>query len=201
MELDRLVILDFEATCDDKPMDLPQKIIEFPAIVLCAKTGQRIGTSEFHEYVNPNQTLSTFCHELTGITQEQVDMGDPIKTVFQRHVKWLYEQDLDPYYVNVHPRWAYVTCGDWDFQTCFPNESIDGVPCTRRWINIKKPFKTITGQRGGGMKKMLSILGLSLDGRHHSGIDDTRNTAKIASMLISKGWKPHESDLTTVHDV
>ena len=50
------------------------------------------------------------------------------------------------------------------------------------------------------MTGMLSKLGLSLDGRHHSGIDDTRNTAKIASTLIAMGWEPHESDLTAVRD-
>lgn len=200
MELQRLVVLDFEATCDNKPTKLPQKIIEFPAVVVCAKTGQRIGTSEFHEYVNPHQPLSQFCNDLTGITQAQVDAGDPIEVVFLRHLEWLHEQGLDPYHSDVHPRWAYVTCGDWDFQTCFPNDSVDGVPCTRRWINIKRPFRTFTGQKGGGMTGMLSKLGLSLDGRHHSGIDDTRNIAKIASALIAMGWEPHESDLTAVRD-
>jgi len=38
MALQRLVVLDFEATCDDKPTKLPQKIIEFPAVVVCAKS-------------------------------------------------------------------------------------------------------------------------------------------------------------------
>jgi inhibitor of KinA sporulation pathway (predicted exonuclease) len=37
------------------------------------------------------------------------------------------------------------------------------------------------------MPDMLNRLNLKLDGRHHSGIDDARNIAKIAQTLISKG--------------
>ena len=39
----------------------------------------------------------------------------------------------------------------------------------------------------GGMAMMLKVLKLTLDGRHHSGIDDTRNIAKIVISLANKG--------------
>jgi len=39
------------------------------------------------------------------------------------------------------------------------------------------------GKKGYGMKSMLSDLKLALDGRHHSGIDDSRNIAKILREL------------------
>ena len=34
------------------------------------------------------------------------------------------------------------------------------------------------------MKEMLDYLGLQLDGKHHSGIDDSLNIAKIALKLM-----------------
>ena len=34
------------------------------------------------------------------------------------------------------------------------------------------------------MKEMLDFLKLPLDGRHHSGIDDAKNIAKIAIKLL-----------------
>lgn len=196
MALQYLVVLDFEATCDDGPMTHhPQKIIEFPAVVLCAKTGKTIHP-EFHEYVDPAQPITEFCTDLTGITQEQVDAGAPIKEVMVRHVEWLYAHGLDPYDPKAHPRFAYVTCGDWDLKTCVVNDSVSPPTCMRRWINIKRPFRDLTGKKGGGMKGMLTGLGLPLVGRHHSGIDDTRNIAAITATLIQRGWKPHERDLT-----
>jgi len=37
-----------------------------------------------------------------------------------------------------------------------------------------------------GMAGMLSSLGLTLEGRHHSGIDDCRNIARIAKELCRR---------------
>jgi len=34
------------------------------------------------------------------------------------------------------------------------------------------------------MAGMLNILGMKLDGRHHSGIDDCRNIAKIVVVSV-----------------
>lgn len=36
------------------------------------------------------------------------------------------------------------------------------------------------------VRSMLKALRLTLDGRHHSGIDDARNIAKIATTLLAK---------------
>jgi len=36
------------------------------------------------------------------------------------------------------------------------------------------------------MKRALHILGIRLEGRHHRGIDDARNTANIAKMILKQ---------------
>ena len=40
-----------------------------------------------------------------------------------------------------------------------------------------------------GMPEMLDICGLKLEGKHHSGIDDSKNIASVAMHLMSKGFK------------
>lgn len=56
----------------------------------------------------------------------------------------------------------------------------------KKWINIKTYFQAIVGQKGHGMKTMLRDLKLPLDGRHHSGIDDSKNIAKILQELARR---------------
>jgi ERI1 exoribonuclease 3 len=41
------------------------------------------------------------------------------------------------------------------------------------------------------MAGMLNILGMKLEGRHHSGIDDCKNIARIAIVSIRSGHEPN----------
>jgi hypothetical protein len=45
-----------------------------------------------------------------------------------------------------------------------------------------------------GMAGMLESLGLKLEGRHHSGIDDSNNIARIVTKLVGNGWNPNAPD-------
>ncbi|UXI16591.1 hypothetical protein NH340_JMT02534 [Sarcoptes scabiei] len=62
---DYFLVLDFEATCDQKPID-PIEIIEFPALKFDCKTFEIVDS--FHQYVRPliHPKLSNFCIDLTG---------------------------------------------------------------------------------------------------------------------------------------
>jgi inhibitor of KinA sporulation pathway (predicted exonuclease) len=69
-ELEYLLVLDFEATCvEDKKIEPCPEIIEFPVVVVHARTGKTL--DRFHLYVKPrfNPQLTPFCTQLTGITQ------------------------------------------------------------------------------------------------------------------------------------
>ncbi|CAN0548094.1 unnamed protein product [Ectocarpus sp. 12 AP-2014] len=62
-------------------------------------------------------------------------------------------------------------------------------PHFNSWANIKEVFRSQRrprGGKGGGMPAMLSALGLVLEGRHHSGLDDCRNIARIAIELCRR---------------
>jgi hypothetical protein len=66
---DYLLVLDFEATCNEGARPYPQEIIEFPVFVLNTKTLEVEGS--FHRFVRPtiHTSLSPFCTQLTGISQ------------------------------------------------------------------------------------------------------------------------------------
>jgi 3'-5' exoribonuclease 1 len=69
--VDYFCVVDFEATCweDQDFKSAESEIIEFPAVLLNAKS--LVKEAEFHSYCRPaiNPVLSEFCTSLTGITQ------------------------------------------------------------------------------------------------------------------------------------
>merc|ERR1711953_861176 len=196
-----LCVLDFEATCDDKSKVYPQEIIEFPVLLLNTRT--RLVEKTFHYYIKPdvNEVLSDFCTELTGITQEIVSQEDTLslKEVLKRHLEWLMECQLvdDSNKVSAGKRlhsFIYLTCGDWDLKTMLPGQlayhNIDVPKPLKTWLNIKKEFRNFYKTNPKGMISMLNLLGMELEGRHHSGIDDCHNIARICVKLLEDGWVP-----------
>ena len=185
-----LVVLDFEATCDEREPPDPQEIIELPSVLLDGATLEVL--DEFETFVRPvhHPTLTSFCTALTSITQADVDAAPPFPAALEAHLAWLRSHGL-PTEGDALP-WAFVTCGDWDLRTMLPAQlataGFDHVPAPhRRWINVKVPFRRWDGKmRRAGMARMLEALGLELEGRHHRGIDDCRNIAKIVRALVAR---------------
>ena len=196
-----LVVLDFEATCsNDKKLFKPIEIIEWPAIIIDIDKMKIYNDPKdyFHVYIKPtaNPILTKFCTELTGITQEMVDPpnGIYIEQALDLWNKWCYNNDLLPTKQDPSPRACVVTCGDWDLRTmwakqCKVSSFSFGNPAMlfAAWINVKQIFQEMMGLQGKvGMKGMLEILNMSLDGRHHSGIDDVKNICKIVLELLKR---------------
>lgn len=115
------------------------------------------------------------------------------------------------YFMNPKRTFVFVTCGDWDLKTCFPvqysatlnmKDKIDGQfriakdahAFYKTWVNIKTVFESVHGEKGRGMSGMLQTAQLKLKGRHHSGIDDSRNIARLLVSLITK-WRKVDSSL------
>ena len=182
--LDYYLVLDFEATCDDKKPPKPQEIIEFPVLMVNARTLET--DAVFHKYVSPtaHPQLTPFCTRLTGITQAMVEGCPTLAETLQMFDTWYNEKGLaDPSVSS-----AFVTCGNWDLETMLPSQcSYFDIPRPRyfnQWVNIKKIFERATNKWPKGMPSMLNYFGLVLEGRHHSGIDDCRNIARILTKLV-----------------
>jgi len=198
-----LAILDFEATCDEDRKFGPSEIIEFPIVLVDTQSLKIVKI--FHAYIIPtiNPILTPFCTQLTGITQEMVSSKAGAKSfdeVWTQVLQFLKDNQLTasdqvPYDQNP---FCFVTCGDWDLKTMLPTQ-FNGlgwdktkIPAPfRKWINIKALFNSFykTNKKTSirGMTDMLTRLGLPLEGRHHSGIDDSRNISAIAIKMLKDG--------------
>jgi inhibitor of KinA sporulation pathway (predicted exonuclease) len=184
------VVLDFEATCLKEKVLRPREIIELPSVIVDVESRKVI--SKFQRYVKPvrHPKLSDFCTELTGITQKTVDNGCTIQEAVKDYNKWLSDNGL------FGSNFIIFTCGDWDLKEMYPLQcKISNMKLAhpfRKWINIKEPFCQVYFPNGkgksGGMVKMMDHLGLKLEGRHHSGIDDCWNTARILIRMIEDGF-------------
>lgn len=203
-----IVILDFEASCWNGSINKEKmEIIEFPSVLVkwnvVKNTTKRIG--EFQRYCKPKskEKLTKFCTDLTGITQKMVDHGCTFREALAAHDKWLrkcipkYDMRSDVY---------IMTVGHWDINIQFPRDvrrwgiSKKGIhKVYKKYVNIKEAFisylskkNMLKTKKGYGMKGMLDFLTLELEGRHHSGIDDCKNTTKILEALIEMGMTPED---------
>uniref|UniRef100_A0ABM5EZS4 ERI1 exoribonuclease 2 isoform X6 n=1 Tax=Pogona vitticeps TaxID=103695 RepID=A0ABM5EZS4_9SAUR len=152
-----LIVIDFESTCwNDNRKCYTQEIIEFPAVLLNTSNGEM--ESEFHAYVQPQEhpILSEFCTELTGITQNQVDEGVPLRICLSQFSKWIQKLQTEKNIIfsSSHSSGAasegqlcaFVTWSDWDLGVCLHYE------CKRKqlrkpailnsWIDLRATYKS-----------------------------------------------------------
>ncbi|XP_045142897.1 3'-5' exoribonuclease 1 isoform X2 [Echinops telfairi] len=186
---DYICIIDFEATCEEgNPPEFIHEIIEFPVVLLNTHTLEIEDT--FQQYVKPeiNTQLSDFCISLTGITQDQVDRADTFPQVLKKVIDWMKLKELGTKY-----KYSILTDGSWDMSK-FLNiqcqlSSLRYPPFAKEWINIRKSYGNFYKVPRSQTKLtiMLEKLGMSYDGRPHSGLDDSRNIARIAVRMLQDG--------------
>jgi len=182
------VILDFEATCNENRNRgmKAQEIIEFPSVILNARTLEFVDKIQI--FVNPalHPKLTSFCTELTGITQVQVDSGVNFASAFKQYTEW-----LQKYVDFTDKNFTFCICGDWDLKTMLPGQcSLSNVRISNvfnSWINVKLAFSQFYHKNPRGMTDMLKHLQLPLIGRHHSGIDDCINIARVVVKMLQDG--------------
>lgn len=191
MSIKFICVLDFEATCWINEKKPTQEIIEFPSVLYELRADKKVQwIGEFSKYVRPvlEPVLSDFCIELTGITQKQVDEAEPIEIVYEQHYQWLKSNVPEDKFSQIF----IVTAGAWDLKTMLPleikNKNLTYHQVYKRFINIKTEFESFYKVKANGMSGMLDKLGLDLDGRLHSGFDDTKNIAKILLKMILDGY-------------
>jgi ERI1 exoribonuclease 3 len=205
---DYFAVLDFEATCEANNINssiegeskFQQEIIEFP-IILMTTMGKIVDT--FHHYVKPvyHPTLSTFCTQLTGIEQKTVDQAKEFPHV------WELAQEFLSKHGATEKNTIFFTCGNWDLETMLPSqialshkyqrqkskggkeEKLINFPLIfRTSLNIKKEYQKLYGRKVISMVDMLRDAQLELKGRHHSGIDDTKNIAAVLQVMVKDGY-------------
>jgi|SRR5579871_1856092 len=173
----RYVIVDLEATCWEKGTSRDRmEIIEIGAVLLASNVGPV--ESEFATFVRPvaSPQLSDFCTQLTSIRQEDVDPAEDFRTVFPRFVAWIGDEPF-----------RLCSWGAYDldqFRTDCARHEIPLPASFENHINLKKAFSRLKDVRPMGMKGALAMTGIPLEGTHHRGIDDARNIAQLAQIIL-----------------
>lgn len=199
LNTDYFIVIDFEATCEEKnPPDYPHEIIEFPAVLVSTEKMETVDV--FHSFVRPviNPQLSEFCRNLTGVEQTVVDAADPFPVVHDRFLAWMAAHELG----SKHS-FTLVTDGPFDMgRFLYLQVKQVGMPYpmhyAAHWANLRKCFANFY-KRGGecytpiygssavklpGLQTMLDMLGLTFEGAPHSGLDDAKNIARILVKLL-----------------
>ncbi|NXX57987.1 ERI2 exoribonuclease, partial [Scopus umbretta] len=175
--------------------------VEFPAVLLNTSTGEI--ESEFHTYVQPQEhpILSEFCTELTGITQDQVDEGVPLNICLSQFSKWIqkirkekkimFSSDIPSHSTSEAKLCTFVTWTDWDLGVCLQYEckrkQLQKPDILNSWIDLKATYRAFYNRKPKGLNGALQDVGIAFAGREHSGLDDSRNTARLAWRLICDG--------------
>ncbi|PIO34073.1 hypothetical protein AB205_0202610 [Aquarana catesbeiana] len=113
--------------------------------------------SEFHTYVQPQEhpILSEFCTELTGIKQQQVEDGVPLKICLSQFSNWIQklQKERGIIFPNVLPNQscpeqkmcAFVTWSDWDLGVCLLYEckrkQLRKTEILNSWIDLRLTYK------------------------------------------------------------
>lgn len=100
-----LCFADFEYTCGGMPGDTSfdvaygQEILSVGLVIALRTTGEIIDT--FYQTIRPlhNQTLTNFCKNLTGLTQEEIDTSDSFETVMKQAAIFCNQYDFKQIYV------------------------------------------------------------------------------------------------------
>jgi inhibitor of KinA sporulation pathway (predicted exonuclease) len=181
--MDLLNVIDVEATCweGQPPPGAVSEIIEIGLTVVDLEERERLAKHRI--LVRPRRsTVSAFCTELTGLTQEEVDTG----VEFAEACRVL----GDEHRADSRP-WA--SWGDYDRKQ-FERQcraTSTRYPFGKRHTNVKLVFTEARGlRRRPGMAEALAIAGFPLEGRHHSGADDAWNIAAMVLDLAVKGDWP-----------
>jgi inhibitor of KinA sporulation pathway (predicted exonuclease) len=177
--MDRVIVVDLESTAwesKDPPEGQTSDILEIGVCELDLHTLLRVKLASYITIPTRSQ-ISDFSVKINGITEEVVKhRGLPLATA-------LSQMRLD--FRTKDRSWA--SWGDYDRKmierSC--REMNIPYPFGPRHLNVKNLFAMGYGRDSEvGMAGALEELGMTLDGRHHSGVDDANNIAKILAYML-----------------
>jgi len=178
--LDRVVVVDVEATCWEgtPPAGQESEIIEVGVCLLEVATGERSDRRSL--LVRPQRsTVSAYCTTLTTLTQEKVETGASFAEVCALLGKDFSTRDR-----------VWASWGDYDRRQFERQSLTEGVayPFGSSHLNVKTLFAlTHALSHEVGMDKALEMLQRPLEGAHHRAGDDAWNIAFILSTLLGGG--------------
>jgi inhibitor of KinA sporulation pathway (predicted exonuclease) len=179
------LVIDLEATTDEGGWPVAEmEIIELGAS-LVNRDGREL--DHFQRFVKPLRRphLTSFCRELTHISQANIDSAVPLQDVWPAFERWLqrFAGEIE----------AWVSWGDYDRQQlllAWQQHGIDSLLAKVSHINLKQRFaKARQLQRPTGLNAALQLAGLHFNGTQHRALEDARNTARLLPLALPDLFK------------
>jgi inhibitor of KinA sporulation pathway (predicted exonuclease) len=172
----RIVVVDVEATCWKKGVFSRKKeTIEIGAVRLWLDR-EPSTWPEFQTFVRPLRLprLSSFCRELTGINQEDVDAAPTFPEALRLFLEW-----AQPLEQIVMATWSH-----YDFWQLDLDLEAHGLPkLALPFLDVKKLAARIVGSKSfEETARLLAADGADMP--RHRAIADARRTAWILSRLL-----------------
>ncbi|KAG2146922.1 ribonuclease H-like domain-containing protein [Suillus bovinus] len=167
---------------------------------------------EFRSFVKPTwrPQLSQFCTDLTGITQAQVNSAPTFQKVLKMFARFLIRHGLiDPKSGRPIQRFCWCSDGPFDIRDfvvkqCFISKVPMPLWLKGNILDVRRVVSVWAVAPGNvdttiqpsarshiqslNIPQQLQALGLpAFQGRLHSGIDDTRNIARVMTELARRG--------------
>jgi inhibitor of KinA sporulation pathway (predicted exonuclease) len=173
----RIVVVDVEATCWKKGVFSRKKeTIEIGAVLLLLDRDPS-KWPEFQTFVRPLRLprLSSFCRELTGITQEDVDAAPTFPEALRLFVEW-----SEPLERVVLATWSHYDLWQLDLDLV-----AHGLPkLALPFLDVKKLAAHVVGSKSfEETARQLAPEDVALP--RHRAIADARRTARILHRLLT----------------
>lgn len=168
----------------DLEMNQPSgKIISIGAVVGDISDGRIL--DRLHVFVNPEEKITEYITNLTGITQEDVDnKGVSVNSAYAQ---------LEKLHLNYLAFRNCLTWGGGDIKELL-SQSGRGTEGNgafgRRWIDVKTVFISYCLANDlsvqSGLSKSLTKIGLQFSGKKHNALSDAENTFRMYCELIKR---------------
>ena len=179
----RIIAVDVEATCWKKGVFSRNKeTIEIGAVLLRLDRGES-KWPEFQTFVRPLRLprLSSFCRELTGITQEDVDAAPAFPEALRLFLEW--SQPLEQV--------VLATWSGYDLWQLDLDLEAHGLPkLALPYLDVKKLAARIVGSKSfeETARELAPDEGAM---PRHRALADARRTARILYRLLKQGALAH----------
>lgn len=177
-----IIIVDVEATCWPAEERLQSaenmEIIEIGAVV-ANRSGEVLG--KFSCLVRPVESpiLSTFCSQLTGITQAMVAKERTLDESMPQFNNWVSDSGA-----KIWASWGRYDLSQFQSETerkGIPTELL-GLP----HLNLKRAWRRSTRAKGQSLKAALQHHQLDFAGTHHRGLDDSKNVSRLLPYITDE---------------
>lgn len=178
------IIIDFEMNCIPK-----REIIEVGAVKL---DETNCVVSEFHSYVKPENELNERIVRITGIHNADVKDAPTLGAVLNEFFEWC----GDDYIIYSWSKNDLQQLMDETVAKLIFNSDLD--KAFLHWRDYQFEFGQLINYPGElSLRNAVAAVGHSLKGKHHSAIDDARNTAEIFIFAS----EANNSVLNTIRDL